>query len=473
MPLDVLGIAMLYPTKAGSTNSWFISDGFEDSPRIRLNESVSGNNTSGYQLDDNGQVRLSISADSQDVDIGCDNNFEQSWNRGYVHKSNDWTNVEQTGFFWISEAGPEDNEIILKGPTGEHHSNTDCCSGSTYNHKVGLENPVNFELTKEMWHVNYDGIVPPTPATGENYSVLGHGWFGVKAITYIKGSGANKTVKLEMWYNADGLGQTWKKVKEAEDTGGWGEGGDECGGEPDQILAFGNARMMFRWDYDEGDSDIKFRNLSVREIDPFGQFENPTDPENPGTNQDIITFQSVLKLQRHINYNEASCGPGGGTLAFYDNIALTPSGGLSITKYYFDTIGIGEYAVNASSEMVGRTLHTFEIPMKKFGSPPATPTVKAKIFDSGHNLIFTSPTTFDPSAFTTSYVTKTFDFSGNTRIFVAGDTVEVEVDEVTTFDNNVVVPYTTTLKTNSHLYYWEDGDRYNDTGKELICKMIQ
>lgn len=468
LPNDILGIKMLYPTKTGSTNSWFISDGFEDDPRVRLDENVSGNNSSGYSLDDNSKVRFSVAADTQDTDIGCENNFALSSQRGYVNKSNDWKNIEMTGFFIATFMRPTDNYIVMKGPTGEHHSDTTCCSGSSYNSYMLQTNPVATEFAKEMWHVNYDrrgtANIP-----GENYTILGHGWFGMKYVHYVTD---NDTVKLEIWYNPNGDGQTWKLANSTEDTGGWGDEGDVCGGDEDHIHNYGNARMMWRWDFRDG-SDIKFKNLSIREIDPFSDFDNPTDPTNPPTNPpSLSTFTSNLKLQRHINYSTASCGPGG-TNAFYDNIALTPTGALGITKFYYDTIGIGEYAVNSSSEMVGHILHSLEIPLRKTGSPAATPTVKAKIFDSGHNLIYTSPTTFDPTTFSTSFVTKTFDFSANTRVFVSGDTVEIEVDETTSSTDYVQVAYTTTLKTNSSLYYWEDGARFNDTTRELICKMIE
>src|SRR5688572_27561612 len=183
---------MLYPTKSGSTNSWFISDGFEDSPRVRLDESVSGNNTDGFQLNDNSKVRFSVAADNQDVDIGCGGDFDERVAKGFTHKSNDWKNVEFTAFYKVTFWGPEDNYIVMKGPTGEHHSDTDCCTGSSYNTYVLHETSnVTTEYSKEMWHVNYDrrgtGAIP-----GENYSIFSHGWFGMKYVHYLTGNGSVK-----------------------------------------------------------------------------------------------------------------------------------------------------------------------------------------------------------------------------------------------------------------------------------------
>ena len=50
------------------------------------------------------------------------------------------------------------------------------------------------------------------------------------------------------------------------DQGGWGSEGDECNGDPDQILTWGGPKYpAFRWD--DGNS-IDIKNLSVREIVP-------------------------------------------------------------------------------------------------------------------------------------------------------------------------------------------------------------
>ena len=312
LPNDKFGVKMIYPNRAGQENkNWFIHDNFEDDPRIRMDENVSGNNTDGYRLDDNGMVRLAVFAENE-RETTCKNDFPTSFKRGWVSRDTDWKMVEMTGFYKLTKAEPRDNEIIMKGPTGEHHSNTDCCSGSSYQVRIGLENPVNTEFAKEMWHVNYSGKNLKN-ISGENYTVLGHGWFGVKYMMYPITVSGKKSVKLECWYNKNGDKQTWKKVNEYIDGGGWGSKGDKCNGANDQILAFGNARMMWRWDHRDG-NDLRFKWLSIREIDPQKQFdETPSDPVNPPTTNPTTTIiHSTLKLYRNVNCDE---GPGCGALA--------------------------------------------------------------------------------------------------------------------------------------------------------------
>lgn len=71
------------------------------------------------------------------------------------------------------------------------------------------------------------------------------------------------------------------------------------------------------------------------------------------------------------------------------------------------------------------------VAMIKTGSPSASPTVSAKIWNKNGQVMFTSPTNLDPSTLPTSFPsTKTswamFDFSANTYVMTVGDRVGVE-----------------------------------------------
>ena len=50
------------------------------------------------------------------------------------------------------------------------------------------------------------------------------------------------------------------------DSGDWGKEGKECNGKKDQIITWGGPIATFRWD---GATDVDFKFLSVREIDPL------------------------------------------------------------------------------------------------------------------------------------------------------------------------------------------------------------
>jgi hypothetical protein len=71
-------------------------------------------------------------------------------------------------------------------------------------------------------------------------------------------------VKIELWVDPNN-NNDWQKVYDFIDLGGWGSDGEECNGEPDQIISWGGPIATFRWD--RADS-IDTKNLSVREIAP-------------------------------------------------------------------------------------------------------------------------------------------------------------------------------------------------------------
>jgi hypothetical protein len=68
-------------------------------------------------------------------------------------------------------------------------------------------------------------------------------------------------VKLEIWVDTD-LNNNWQKVYDFIDSGGWGTGGGECGGAPDQILTWEDPIVTFRWD---NANNVSIKNFSVRD----------------------------------------------------------------------------------------------------------------------------------------------------------------------------------------------------------------
>ncbi|MGE5634100.1 MAG: hypothetical protein ACM3VV_02610 [Deltaproteobacteria bacterium] len=83
-------------------------------------------------------------------------------------------------------------------------------------------------------------------------------WFRFKSVIY---NLKDDTVKLENWLDPY-LNNTWFKIAEDRDSGGWGKDGEKCYGKEDQIIIWGSPIVTFRWD----DTSINFKNLSVREI---------------------------------------------------------------------------------------------------------------------------------------------------------------------------------------------------------------
>ncbi len=439
MPNDQFEVKMIYPTISGTNipKSWFIADGFKSDPRVRMDDtSVSGNGNDGYHFGDNSSLRFTVSADSKDTDIGCDNDFDASTIRGYVYKPNDWmaepnSGVEMTGFYKMSNSGPKDNPIIMKGPTGEHHSNTDCCSGASHMVHIGgvdedIEDDIAMRFSKEMWHVDYFTRSDYQAIPNETWSISDNIWFGVKYIIYKTIVNNVKSVTLEAWLNPNGDKQTWKKVFTTTDQGGWGDSGDECNGEKDDRLAFGNARMMWRWDYRDG-SDIKFKWMSIRPINPTGDFgEDPTSP--PTNTPTVTTFRSTMKLQRSINSNRIGCGVGGEQV-FYE----IGSGGTMVERFLCDNTA-QDYRTRIAQEanpvggssMVGKIPLETGFEIRKIGTP--TGTCRAKIWNAAGVQQYQSTNTITCTSLPSSFdgILEFFDMSTNTYAIQNGDRIGVE-----------------------------------------------
>jgi hypothetical protein len=69
-------------------------------------------------------------------------------------------------------------------------------------------------------------------------------------------------VKLEIWIDSNS-DNNWQKVYQFIDSGGWGNAGQQCGGNPDQIIIWGGPLAIFRWDEA---TEVDIKDFSVREI---------------------------------------------------------------------------------------------------------------------------------------------------------------------------------------------------------------
>ena len=179
-------------------------------------------------------------------------NFTQSSKKGYWYKPSDWKNVEMTGeYLYKKGEGPgithyarsEDHSLINNG-----------CGGSSYKLKIHFDGTSS--ISKEQIHAKPWKI----PINKSPFGTLDKNWFRFKGVTYNLPDG---TVKSELWLDPL-ANNTWTKIAEYLDKGGWGSDGNKCQGKDDHIITWGSPTATFRWD----DALVHFRNLSVREIQP-------------------------------------------------------------------------------------------------------------------------------------------------------------------------------------------------------------
>ena len=455
MPLGPDGLPLFYPSKPGGF-TYFQSSDILDDDNFNGEGDVTDSSNFEWTFNTDGPTSVQIFKNSDTADSigGCNMDFEETANRGYGYKADDPRDIELKFLVKFVDAN-SDNGFAIEGPTGRH-TGDGCCQGFAYKLDIDFQtSPVEWRFRKEMWHVSNSNDpthdVWTTPLAPDAF--LGSGdYVGIGYVHYLKPNGASSghntqdSIVLEAWFNPDPEGDptNWTMIKRTEDKGGWGNDGDACNGDEDQIGVWSNSNFRLKSNADGG--EFQFKKLSLREIDPFGSFEdNPEEPEPGEEPSEPTQVQGLFKFQWDINHFRVSpCagagtgGGGGGTgSAIFYTITPDSDTELSNTATFQNRTRGGEQCVNSSSPMYNKLLRQLDVPLYKVGTPGATPLIYAKIWGSNGAVIYTSPTTVDPSTLTGSYTTKTFDFATNTHFISTGDVVGVEY--ITTSSTNYVV----------------------------------
>src|SRR6476659_3741842 len=253
MPVDKLGIPLLYPSKSGGFE-WFQLDDIANDEHFHpdgMTSSGGGSFTIHFSGPTSPDIFTDRSFENTNSIGGCNMDFAQTASRGYIYKPNDPRDVELKVIVNIQSG--KDGGLSISGNTGRH-SGSGCCSGFDYMINMQyLDDPAIFRFRKEMWHVSYH----TDPVTGEftlpdvNFKLQGHGNIGVGFIRYNKKDGVSSgkdSVVIELWMNLDpdNNPENWKMMKRTEDKGGWGNDGDKCNGAKDQIGTWGGPKYRIK-----------------------------------------------------------------------------------------------------------------------------------------------------------------------------------------------------------------------------------
>lgn len=252
------GVFQVYPTKQGG-DEWFINmDNPTSDPRFKPKSTMAKNADGTWKIKSS-SVRanvFTVSGYSQ-AQITTYNQQELAA-KGYMQVPNDWKNVEVTGYVKVNSYKKDDN-FSWYG-RGGLHTNSYECEGTAYKGNLYYSGKARF--AKEQWHSGGYSFTTTKTVTDP---IKGK-WVGFKFIMYndVVQQGSNQItgVKLESWIDPAN-NNTWTKVDEKIDAGGWGDEGDICGGNPDQIITWGGPVVTFRWD---SATDVDMMKFSVREI---------------------------------------------------------------------------------------------------------------------------------------------------------------------------------------------------------------
>lgn len=256
---DKFGIKKIYPLKSGGEEWYMDMNNPNGDSRFNPQNSISKNSDGSWKMKSS-QVRMGVYTSSGYSSSKIPTlDHSKIASKGYMLAPNDWKNIEMTMYTKVNKAGSDDN--FAPYSRGGRHTGggaPEGCEGSAYKGDLFFSGKVRF--AKEQWHVSY---VFTNYETGTS-SIKGK-WVGFKFVLYnFQDSNGKTAVKMEFWLDKSNDGN-FVKVDENIDKGGWGNEGKECNGAPDQIVTWGGPIATFRWDTA---TDVDFKNLSVREIQP-------------------------------------------------------------------------------------------------------------------------------------------------------------------------------------------------------------
>ncbi len=209
----------------------------------------------------NGYVSTTAQSNSQ--------NQAQMASQGWMQNNTDFKNVEMTAYFRVNTA-PSTGTFQFTARGGRHVDPSPNAEGTAL--RAHLSSTGSLQFLKEQFH----NAIATDPATSVTTSLVGR-WVGMKHVVINKTISGTLVTRQEFWLD-DNNNNTWTKVGEKTDAGGWGNQGGQYNGAPDQLISWGGPACIFWW---TSFTNVDFKWLSVRELDPAGIPIDAPPPDNP------------------------------------------------------------------------------------------------------------------------------------------------------------------------------------------------
>src|SRR5918997_5144068 len=188
--VDKFGVKMLYSTKPGSYEEWYMDMANpNDDKRFDPQNTITKNSDGSWKMKSD-KVRMYIfTSTGYDKDKIATYDEKQLASKGYMQSPNDWKNVEMTGYIKLNAYSSSDDKEQWHNRDGDGYVFTD--------HKdIGID------------------------------SIKGR-WIGYKYVVYNFEQNGKTVVKMENWLDKNNDGN-WIKVDENVDDGRWGDKGKKC-----------------------------------------------------------------------------------------------------------------------------------------------------------------------------------------------------------------------------------------------------
>lgn len=277
--VDVFGVKKIYKTMPSPNNrQWYMT---MDDPntfpnRFTTNTPVTRNpdNTWKVKVTDTTTVAMyaynTVNGYNASTTDANSKNHTQCHTRGYMQDSNDWRNIEITGYVKINAAAYA-SEFSWGARGGQHKGQPPNCEGVSLRGELGTNGATRF--VKEQWHIHNASTASQTGIG----NIIGN-WVGIKFIVFNTVVNNAVVTRMEIWLDPNN-NNNWVRYDEAADTGGWGSQGGTCNGAADQMVTWGGPVVVFQW---VGFTDVDFKWFSVREIDSGSVPVSPPPPPSPG-----------------------------------------------------------------------------------------------------------------------------------------------------------------------------------------------
>ena len=305
MPHDRFAIPFFYPSKP---NGFFYEQ--EDNPKnsqfCDFSAEFSFPSAGVIKMSPNGPTDFGIGKNIKGFNdsIGlCKMDFKATAKRGYAYKADDVRDMEYKALIKVDGISG-DHGVSISVCTGHHATfKGGCCQGFAYMCTTEVtHNPADFRFRKETVHVQYSDSPEKTWTHPKaNFKINGLGrYVGICICRYNKPTSGGTSpqddhVILEYWFNPnpDDDPSDWTMFKRIEDKPGnhWTGSPNKCNGDADQIGVWSGAQNRLKTNSTSG--SILFKSVTLREIDPFGTFEEPPPGGGGGggtgsVNRDIV-----------------------------------------------------------------------------------------------------------------------------------------------------------------------------------------